>query len=142
MIVAGNGTEAVGAYDQGGLDMILMDVEMPDMNGLDATRAIRLREATSGKHITILALTAHATAGDRERCLEAGMDDYVSKPLQVRGLRKTVAQWLNRANLPPEKSQTAFGYGRRSVQTLLDFIPCLGLGHNLIRGHWISAFSR
>jgi signal transduction histidine kinase/DNA-binding response OmpR family regulator len=102
VIVARNGTEAIDAHDRGDLDMILMDVEMPGMSGLEATRAIRLSEAESGRHVTILALTAHATTGDRERCLEAGMDDYVSKPLQVRSLRKTVAQWLNYTSLPPE----------------------------------------
>jgi len=106
VIVARTGIEAVDVWDRGEFDMILMDVEMPGMSGLEATRAIRLREADSGKHVTILALTAHATTGDRERCLEAGMDDYVSKPLQVRGLRKTVAQWLNYASLPPENPQT------------------------------------
>ena len=110
VLVARNGNEAVAAYDRGGLDMILMDVEMPGLSGLDATRAIRLSEAESGKHITILALTAHATTGDRERCLEAGMDDYVSKPLQVRGLRKIVAQWLNHASLPPGKSHRQSRY--------------------------------
>jgi len=103
--VAGSGTEAVAAWDRGGLDMILMDVGMPGMSGLEATRAIRLSEVESGKHITILALTAHAATGDRERCLEAGMDDYVSKPLQVRSLRKTVGQWLNRGNPPSENPQ-------------------------------------
>src|SRR6185312_16270065 len=102
VIVAMNGAEAVDAWAQMELDMILMDVEMPGMNGLDAARAIRLREAESGKHVTILALTAHAASGDRERYLEAGMDDYVSKPLQVSGLRKIVAHWLNCASFPPE----------------------------------------
>jgi two-component system sensor histidine kinase/response regulator len=101
VILATNGTEAVDAYDRGGLDMILMDLQMPGMSGLEATRAIRLREADSGKHITILALTAHATTADRERCLEAGMDDYVSKPLHVRSLRRTVSQWLKPENPLP-----------------------------------------
>lgn len=107
VIVAMNGAEAVDAWAQMELDMILMDVEMPGMNGLDAARAIRLREAESGKHVTILALTAHAASGDRERYLEAGMDDYVSKPLQVSGLRKIVAHWLNCASFPPETSKPA-----------------------------------
>jgi len=107
VIVAMNGAEAVDAWAQMELDMILMDVEMPGMNGLDAARAIRLREAESGKHVTILALTAHAASGDRERYLEAGMDDYVSKPLQVSGLRKIVAHWLNCASFRPENSKPA-----------------------------------
>jgi CheY-like chemotaxis protein/signal transduction histidine kinase len=103
--IARNGTEAVNAYDRGGLDMILMDLQMPGMSGLEATHAIRLREAGSGKHITILALTAHATVADRERCLEAGMDDYVTKPLHVRSLRQTVGQWLSHRSPPRENPQ-------------------------------------
>ena len=98
--VAKNGAQAVEAYERGGLDMILMDVQMPDMSGLDATRLIRIREAGSGRHIPILACTAHAMAGDRERCLEAGMDDYLSKPFEVRVLRRTVDRWLNRHGNP------------------------------------------
>jgi len=92
--VVENGIQAVEAYDQGGLDLILMDIGMPGMSGLDASRVIRRKEASSGGHIVILALTAHALTGDREQCLEAGMDDYVSKPIQVPALRKTVRWWL------------------------------------------------
>ncbi len=103
--LAVNGTEAVDAFDNREVDMILMDLQMPGMDGLEATRVIRLREADSGKHVTILALTAHATAADRERCLEAGMDDYVSKPLHVRSFRKTVDRWLNCGNTLRESSQ-------------------------------------
>src|SRR4029077_3496918 len=63
-------------------DVVLMDVQMPEMSGLEATAAIRERERSSGGHIRIVALTAHAMTGARERCLEAGMDAYVSKPLR------------------------------------------------------------
>src|SRR5580698_10447445 len=92
--VARSGAEAVEVWDRGGVDLILMDVQMPGMNGLEATRLIRLKEAASGRRTTILALTAHAMAGDREHCLEVGMDDYISKPLQVHALRKIVRRWL------------------------------------------------
>ncbi|HXJ43243.1 MAG TPA: response regulator [Bryobacteraceae bacterium] len=92
--VARDGSEALEAFDRGGLDLILMDVEMPLMSGLEAVRLIRLREMESGGRIAVLALTAHAMSGDRERCLEAGMDDYVTKPLQVGMLRKAVIHWL------------------------------------------------
>jgi CheY-like chemotaxis protein len=104
--IAMSGTEALEAYDRGGLDMILMDIQMPVINGLEATRLIRLREAHTGTHIAILALTAHTMAGDREHCIAAGMDDYVSKPLHVGTLRQTVSKWLNRDNPPPEGSGT------------------------------------
>ena len=71
-------------------DLILMDVQMPDMSGLEATAAIRERERTTGGHIPIVAMTAHAMTGDRERCLEAGMDGYVSKPLRPDALLAAV----------------------------------------------------
>ena len=77
-----NGHEAVEAARRGGFDLIFMDVQMPEMDGFEATRRIREAEQTTGRHIPIVAMTAHAMAGDRERCLAAGMDDYLSKPLQ------------------------------------------------------------
>jgi CheY-like chemotaxis protein len=67
-------------------DLILMDVQMPNMNGLEATAAIRKLEERGGRHTPILALTAHAMDGDRERCIQAGMDDYLSKPIHARDL--------------------------------------------------------
>jgi two-component system sensor histidine kinase/response regulator len=80
--VAGNGEEALEALDRRAFDLVLMDVQMPEMDGLQATAAIRKREVKSGKHIPIIAMTAHAMAGDKERCLEAGMDDYITKPIR------------------------------------------------------------
>jgi len=87
--VVNNGEEAVEAFDGGHFDLILMDLQMPVMGGLEATQAIRAREARRSwaiqgdwHPIPIVAMTAHAMAGDRERCLEAGMDDYVSKPIR------------------------------------------------------------
>jgi CheY-like chemotaxis protein len=81
LVHAGNGREAVDAFTDGAFDVILMDMQMPQMDGFEATRCIREIEETTGGHIRIVAMTAHAMAGDRERCLAAGMDDYVSKPL-------------------------------------------------------------
>jgi two-component system, sensor histidine kinase and response regulator len=79
--VAENGEEALEALDRQVFDLVLMDVQMPEMDGLQATVAIRRGEMKSGKHIPIIAMTAHAMAGDKERCLEAGMDEYMTKPI-------------------------------------------------------------
>jgi two-component system sensor histidine kinase/response regulator len=80
--VAGNGEEALEALDNQAFDLVLMDIQMPEMDGLQATAAIRKGEMKSGKHIPIIAMTAHAMVGDKERCLEAGMDDYIAKPIR------------------------------------------------------------
>jgi two-component system sensor histidine kinase/response regulator len=93
--VAGNGKEALEALKQQTPDVILMDVQMPEMDGLQATAAIRQDELKSGKHIPIIAMTAHAMSGDKERCLEAGMDGYVSKPLRVDDLFSAIEEVLS-----------------------------------------------
>ncbi len=81
-----DGKEAVDAVEKSIFDVILMDIQMPNMNGFEATAAIREKEKQTGGHIPIIAMTAHAMKGDREMCLEAGMDDYVSKPLKANEL--------------------------------------------------------
>jgi two-component system, sensor histidine kinase and response regulator len=88
--VAGNGREALEAVERDGFDLVLMDVQMPHMDGLEATRQIRRREDNTGRHIPIIAMTAHAMKGDRERCLDAGMDAYVAKPLRADDLYAAV----------------------------------------------------
>jgi two-component system sensor kinase len=80
--VANNGREALAALQRRPFDVVLMDVEMPDMDGLEATAAIRKIESVRGGHIPIIAMTAHAIKGFRDRCLEAGMDDYITKPIK------------------------------------------------------------
>ena len=82
VVVAPNGRKAVQFAEDQTFDVIPMDVQMPEMSGLEATAAIRERERSAGGHIPIVAMTAHAMTGDRERCLDAGMDGYVSKPLR------------------------------------------------------------
>jgi CheY-like chemotaxis protein len=82
-VVAGNGREALHVLEQEAFDLVLMDVQMPEMDGLEATRRIRAREEGTGRHIPIIGLTAHAMKGDRERCLAAGMDGYVTKPIHA-----------------------------------------------------------
>jgi two-component system sensor histidine kinase/response regulator len=84
--VAANGREAVAAMEKEHFDAILMDVQMPEMDGFEATAAIRAREESSGRHVPIVAMTAHALKGDQERCMEAGMDGYVSKPIRTNEL--------------------------------------------------------
>ena len=80
--IASNGREAVAKAKEGAFDVVFMDIQMPEMDGLQATAAIRAREELTGGHLPIVAMTAHAMTGDRERCLAAGMDGYVSKPIQ------------------------------------------------------------
>jgi two-component system, sensor histidine kinase and response regulator len=81
-----NGRKALAALNAQTFDLVLMDVQMPEMDGLSATRTIREHEKQTSAHIPIIAMTAHAMSGDRERCLEAGMDDYISKPVDARSL--------------------------------------------------------
>ena len=93
-----DGEAAVAASAETDFDLIFMDVQMPVMDGLDATRFIRNREEGTGKHVPVIALTAHAMKGDRERCLEAGMDAYVAKPVQKQELLHIIYQ--NSAHSP------------------------------------------
>lgn len=86
-MVVSNGREAVERTEQERFDVVLMDVQMPEMSGLEAAAAIRMRERYTGERVPIVALTAHAMDGDREKCLEAGMTDYITKPLTIESLR-------------------------------------------------------
>ncbi|MBE0598070.1 MAG: response regulator [Desulfuromonadales bacterium] len=98
---AANGAEAVAALDAGTFDLVLMDVQMPEMDGFEATKRIREK----GSRVPIIGLTAHALEGDRERCLAAGMDDYLPKPVTGPALTARVAQWTRRLR-PPAITQT------------------------------------
>src|SRR5207253_961774 len=88
---AGSGREALALLEQEAFDLVLMDMKMPDMDGLEATRHVRATEEATGRHVPILAMTAHAMEGVRERCLAAGMDGYVSKPIRDRELWQAIA---------------------------------------------------
>ncbi len=96
--VASSGREAVEALEADTFDVVLMDVQMPEMDGLEATRAIRRAEQPSGRHVPIIAMTAYAMKGDEQRCLEAGMDDYLSKPIRAAGLYETMARVVEGAS--------------------------------------------
>ena len=96
-VVAENGAEALRALEAPGrFDLVLMDVQMPEMGGLEATAAIREREKGTGRHIPIVAMTAHAMKGDRERCLAAGMDDYLAKPVRAEELNEAIQRVMER----------------------------------------------
>jgi len=93
VIVAGNGLEALAALDHEKFDIVFMDVQMPEMDGFEATAAIRAREQRTGGRQLVIAMTAHAMQGDRERCLQAGMDDYIAKPFSSRELSDLLARF-------------------------------------------------
>ena len=99
--LASNGAQAVAKWREGNIDLILMDVQMPEMDGFEAAQQIRLEERSTGRHVTIVAVTAHAMTGDRERCLQAGMDDYLSKPIRREELLSLLErQGAGRAKAP------------------------------------------
>ena len=93
VIVANNGRQALNRWSEQAFDLILMDVQMPEIDGLEATAMIRKREEKTAEHIPIIALTAHAMKGDQERCLAAGMDAYLSKPIDARQLIELVSRY-------------------------------------------------
>ncbi len=96
VISVANGAEVVANCSDGEFDLILMDVQMPEMDGFEATTRIREYERTTGAHVPIIAMTANAMAGDRETCIKAGMDDYISKPVSRKDLEQVIARNLSR----------------------------------------------
>lgn len=98
--VAGNGQEALHLIKSQSFDLVLMDVQMPGIDGFEATHFIRQWEKeTGGKHIPVIGMTAHALAGDRERCLNAGMDDYIAKPFHPDDFKNKMDQQLRTRGL-------------------------------------------
>jgi CheY-like chemotaxis protein len=107
VLAVANGREAVAAIEREDFDVVLMDVQMPEMDGFEATAEIRHRERLTGRHLPIIAMTAHAMKGDRERCLAAGMDDYVSKPVHPAHLLKVIEKFGPQAAEPAPASPAA-----------------------------------
>jgi CheY-like chemotaxis protein len=109
VVVAGNGLEALAALKKESFDLVFMDVQMPEMDGYEATAAIREAERDSGRHQPVIALTAHAMKGDREKCLAAGMDGYLSKPIKPQELDEVLEEYLRnqqaRMNTPVSVEQ-------------------------------------
>ena len=102
VVVANNGREALAMLEEaadGEFSCVLMDVEMPEMNGFECTALIREREQATGRHHQIIAMTAHVMKGDKARCLAAGMDDYLSKPVQADELFDVVERHLAVSNV-------------------------------------------
>jgi len=96
--VAANGLEVIEALKRIPFDAVLMDCQMPEMDGYTATRAIRADEAASGRHVPIIAMTANAMRGDRETCLKAGMDDYLAKPVKLQDLDRALKRWITKGS--------------------------------------------
>jgi len=119
--VVNNGKEAIGRAQGEEFDLILMDVQMPEMDGLEATTAIRAAEAGTGKHVPIVAMTAHAMKGDREKCLSAGMDGYLSKPIRIDELKQAVFRAGQKRNTGGSPEQNSFG-AIGKLESLLDSV--------------------
>jgi PAS domain S-box-containing protein len=125
--VAQTGKQVLALLEQQPFDLILMDVQMPEMDGLAATRAIREAEKRSGRHMPIIAMTAHALKGDRERCLQAGMDEYVPKPVREMQLWTAIDRVLQRkSSQEGAEGDTALVLDRR----VLDWDLALSVCHN------------
>ena len=101
-VIVENGRKAIEALDRDHFDLVLMDVQMPEMDGFEATKAIRASEALNGQHVPIIAMTAHAMKGDRERCIKVGMDDYVPKPVSANTLLAAINAHVPADELPSE----------------------------------------
>jgi PAS domain S-box-containing protein len=104
VVTVGNGREAIAALADGAIDLVLMDVQMPEMDGLEATAVIRTLEKVTGAHVPIIALTAHAMTGDREACLAAGTDGYLSKPVNANDLFALIEELAGTPSVVPGRT--------------------------------------
>ena len=106
MAVAANGLEALQALEKESFDLVFMDLQMPEMDGFEATAAIRKKEQSTGVHLPVVALTAHAMKGDREKCLAGGMDGYLSKPIRPLELDELLQSYLAPRMEAPETRES------------------------------------
>jgi len=120
VFVASHGREALETLDKEHIDLILMDVQMPEMDGFEATELIRDREKGNGGHIPIVAMTAHAMKGDRERCLAAGMDSYISKPIRAEQLFTVIQNLANRSQDKKKESSPSSKHVTLPAEEIFD----------------------
>jgi len=130
--IAANGAEACESIQRHAFDLVLMDLQMPVMGGLEATRKIRESEQGTGRHIPIVAMTAHAAAQDRNRCQEAGMDGYVSKPIRPETLRNEIER-VTGGNMPKQTSEAAVEQPRQNDWDLKELMERLGGDEEFLR---------
>jgi CheY-like chemotaxis protein len=127
--LVGNGKEAVAAVGAAKFDLVLMDVQMPEMDGLEATAEIRAGEQQTDAHLPVIAMTAHALKGDRERCLEAGMDTYVAKPIRPEELFEAIDAVFARDGRAPAAGSPV----SRSAVDWTEALKAVQGNHNLLR---------
>jgi len=139
VVVAENGREAVDLADRGGIQLVLMDVQMPEMDGFEATQAIRGRERATGAHLPIVAMTAHAMKGDRERCLAAGMDDYLTKPIRSAELFELLRHYAKKASPPLQAEKEQASMAEPQVWNLAGALERVGGDRDLL-GELIAIF--
>ncbi|HYA96743.1 MAG TPA: response regulator, partial [Methylomirabilota bacterium] len=139
VVVAENGREAVDLAERGGIQLVLMDVQMPEMDGFEATQAIRGRERATGAHLPIVAMTAHAMKGDRERCLAAGMDDYLTKPIRSAELFELLRHYAKKASPPLQAEKEQASMAEPQVWNLAGALERVGGDRDLL-GELIAIF--
>jgi PAS domain S-box-containing protein len=127
VVVASNGREALESLDKEPIDLVLMDVQMPEMDGFQATELIREREKEGGGHIPIVAMTAHAMKGDRERCLAAGMDKYVSKPISEADLFSVVENLAHRSQHKKKESHSPTKHVEPLAEDIFDLSEAMSV---------------